>query len=75
MATIVKDFRGLRCPVPGLRLNAIFAGQEVKTGDLLEVMADCPTFEKDVKQVCSNWKKQVLKVVINGVWKTATIKV
>ena len=75
MATIKKDLRGLRCPVPSLRVNAMLANKEVQPGDILEITADCATFVDDVKQVCATWKKQLVKVLVEGDVKTVTIKV
>jgi tRNA 2-thiouridine synthesizing protein A len=45
MATVNLDCLGLRCPQPILKIAAKSA--ELKPGDILEVTADCPTFEKD----------------------------
>jgi TusA-related sulfurtransferase len=39
---------------------------ELKPGDLLEVVADCPTFEKDVRQWCERTKKTLLWVKDEG---------
>jgi TusA-related sulfurtransferase len=33
---------------------------ELKGGDILECVADCPTFEADVKDWCKNSKKALL---------------
>lgn len=74
MATIKKDFRGMRCPLPGLKVNSMFAANELKSGDILEVVADCPSFEKDVKKVCDAWKKTLIKFFNQGQLQTATIK-
>ena len=48
MATITLNALGLRCPQPVLQIAAKSA--ELKKGDVLKVEADCPTFEKDVRQ-------------------------
>ena len=37
-----------------------------KPGDLLEVSADCPTFEKDVRQWCERTKKTLMWVRDEG---------
>ena len=50
MATKVLDTRGLRCPQPILAI--ITTMHETCPGDLLEVAADCPTFEDDVRRWC-----------------------
>ena len=41
------DARGLKCPVPKLKMTAVYA--KMKRGDVLEVIGDCPTFEKDTR--------------------------
>ena len=38
----------------------------IKEGDLLEVTADCPTFEKDVRQWCDRTKKTLMWVRDEG---------
>jgi TusA-related sulfurtransferase len=35
---------------------------KMKQGDVLEVIADCPTFEKDVRDWCSRARKTLLWV-------------
>jgi tRNA 2-thiouridine synthesizing protein A len=57
MAKVDLDARGLKCPLPALKMNSMMLNSEVKAGDLLEVLADCATFEKDVKDWCSRTKK------------------
>jgi TusA-related sulfurtransferase len=58
MATVSLDCAGLRCPQPVLKIAAKSA--ELKKGDLLEVVADCPTFEKDVRLWCGRTKKLLM---------------
>lgn len=58
MATVVLDACGLKCPQPVLKMAA--KAPEMKAGDILEVLADCPTFEKDVKQWSERMKKTLL---------------
>ena len=57
MATVVIDATGLRCPGPGLRMSAAVTREQVRPGDLLEVGADCPSFEADVRSWCSMYRK------------------
>jgi tRNA 2-thiouridine synthesizing protein A len=52
------DVRGLKCPQPVLKIAA--KSPIMKKGDVLEVMADCPTFEQDVKAWCERVKKPLL---------------
>ena len=49
---------GLKCPQPILKIAAKAAA--LKPGDILEVLADCSTFEKDVRQWCERQKKTLL---------------
>lgn len=58
MATQVVDALGLKCPQPVLRIAA--KSPDMKSGDVMEVLADCPTFEKDVKAWCDRMKKVLL---------------
>ena len=57
MAPVKLDAKGLKCPMPTLKMATMLTKQEVKPGDVLEVVADCPTFEKDVKAFCAMYKK------------------
>ena len=75
MALVKKDLKGLRCPIPSLKINAMLANKELQAGDILEVVADCATFVDDVKKLCATWKKQVVKVLVEGEVKTITIKI
>lgn len=58
MATLTIDAKGLKCPQPTLKITA--ATPRMKPGDTLEIVADCPTFEKDVKDWCARTKKILL---------------
>ena len=58
MATVKLDALGLKCPQPVLKIAATSA--DLKEGDTLEVLADCPTFEKDVRLWCERVKKTLL---------------
>lgn len=58
MALIELDARGLKCPQPTLKITVMSV--KMKPGDVLEVVADCPTFEKDVRDWCSRAKKTLL---------------
>ena len=64
MATVVLDALGLKCPQPVLKLAT--KGASMKPGDLLELLGDCPTFEKDVRQWCQRTKKTLLAVTDDG---------
>ncbi len=58
MATITLDVNGLKCPQPVLKIASKIP--EISAGDVLEVKADCPTFEKDVRAFCERVKKPLL---------------
>ena len=58
------DTRGLKCPEPVLRIAVKSA--DMNTGDVLEVIGDCPTFENDVKIWCKRIKKTLLFMQHNG---------
>lgn len=51
---------GLKCPEPVLKIAVKSA--DMKTGDVLEVIGDCPTFEKDVRIWCKRINKTLLFV-------------
>lgn len=64
MAIQTLDAKGLRCPQPTLKITTM--ALKMKAGDVLEVMADCPTFEIDVREWCNRSKKALLWVRDEG---------
>lgn len=60
----VLDATGLKCPQPVLKLSVISA--EMREGELLEIIGDCPTFEKDVTAWCLRLKKTLLQIRDEG---------
>jgi tRNA 2-thiouridine synthesizing protein A len=74
MAEVKRDYRGLKCPLPVLKLNQLAMKKEVNPGDVLEVTADCATFEEDVKKWCTTSKKVLLKCYKEGSAKIAKIQ-
>ena len=50
MASEVLDTRGLRCPMPVLKIAV--KAVDMNSGDLLEVWGDCPTLERDMRTWC-----------------------
>jgi tRNA 2-thiouridine synthesizing protein A len=60
MATEKLDALGLKCPEPVLKIAAKSA--DMNQGDILEVVADCSTFERDVRLWCTRVKKTLLWV-------------
>ncbi len=72
MATVKLDATGLRCPQPILKITA--KSPELSPGDILEVSADCPTFEADVKKWCERMKRTLLAINVDGDMKVAQIQ-
>jgi len=58
------DCKGLKCPQPTLRMSKHI--MNMKQGDTLEVVADCPTFEDDVQKWCQRMKKTLLWIRDEG---------
>lgn len=54
------DATGLKCPQPILKIAVI--SPDMKAGEILEVVGDCPTFEKDVRAWCLRLGKTLLSV-------------
>jgi len=46
----IVDCRGLLCPMPILQVR--LALNRMQTGEVLEILADDPTFTKDFAQFC-----------------------
>lgn len=64
MATEVLDTLGLKCPQPVLKIAV--KAPDMSPGDILEVLGDCPTFEKDVRTWCERLGKLFLAVRDEG---------
>ena len=64
MAIVILDTLGLNCPQPVLKIAA--KSPEMKRGDILEVIGDCPTFEKDIRTWCQRLNKPVLSCKFEG---------
>ena len=71
MERIRVDTNGMRCPQPVLMLAHHVRGKPA--GTLVEVLGDCPTFEKDVRSWAERERKTVLAVT--GVPPKLTIQV
>ena len=56
----ILDTLGLKCPQPVLRIA--MKARDVRPGDILEVLADCPTFEHDVRAWCERMGKTLISV-------------
>ena len=58
------DASGLKCPQPVLKLSVMSI--EMKPGEILEIIGDCPTFEKDITAWCLRLKKTLLSMRDEG---------
>jgi tRNA 2-thiouridine synthesizing protein A len=58
------DCAGMRCPQPVLKLAVETA--ETPAGTVVEIIGDCPTFEKDIRTFCERRKKTLLSVRAEG---------
>jgi tRNA 2-thiouridine synthesizing protein A len=64
MAVVVLNTTGLRCPQPVLKIAV--KAPSMKPGDVLEVVGDCSSFERDIRTWCERLKKTLLAVNDNG---------
>jgi TusA-related sulfurtransferase len=64
MAVEVLDTLGLKCPHPVLKIAA--KSPDMKPGDILEVLGDCPTLEEDVRSWCKRVGNVLLSVKDEG---------
>lgn len=73
METRVIDARGLKCPMPSFKM--LSESRTMAKGDILEVVADCSTFEADVRKWCEQTKRSLLSVKVEGPAKRVTVRV
>lgn len=64
MAVVTLDTIGVKCPQPVLKIAVIAPG--MKSGDILEITGDCPTFERDIRAWCLRLHKVLLSVREEG---------
>ena len=64
MAVEMLDTLGLKCPQPVLKIAV--RAPDMKPGDILEILGDCPTFEKDVRIWCERLGKVFLSIKDEG---------
>ncbi len=64
MAVEILDTLGLKCPQPVLKIAV--RAPDMNHGDILEVLGDCPTFEKDVRTWCERLGKTFLAIKDEG---------
>ncbi len=60
MAVEVLDTLGMKCPQPVLKIAV--KAPDMRHGDILEILGDCPTFEKDIRIWCDRLGKVLLSV-------------
>jgi tRNA 2-thiouridine synthesizing protein A len=71
-ATKVLDARGLKCPQP--QLKVFMESRSMNKGDILEVVADCPTFDADIRHWCERSKKALLWMRSDGAGKRCQVQ-
>jgi len=64
MAFVVLDTLGVKCPQPVLKIAV--KAPSMKPGDILEVIGNCPTFERDIRAWCQRLGKVILSVKEDG---------
>jgi tRNA 2-thiouridine synthesizing protein A len=67
MAVEFLDTIGLKCPQPVLRIAV--KAVDMKLGDILEVVGDCPTFVRDIRVWCERLNKVLLSIKDEGGYK------
>jgi len=67
MAVLILDTTGLKCPQPVLKIAS--KSPDMQPGDVLEVIGDCPTFERDIRAWCKRLKKALLFIRDEGAGK------
>ena len=58
------DAQGMNCPGPTLKITSMTF--KINPGDTLEVLADCATFEQDMREWCNRHKKILLWIRSEG---------
>ena len=64
MAVEMLDALGPKCRQPVLKIAV--KTPDMKPGDILEILGDCPTFERDVRTWCQRLGKVLLSVKDEG---------
>ncbi len=67
MTVEILNTLGLKCTQPLLKIAV--KAVDLKSGDILDVIGDCPTFEKDVRVWCKRLGKVLLSVKNEGTYK------
>jgi len=55
------NYKGLKCPQPVLKLTV--AARTVPPGSTLEILADCPSFPKDLEKWCQKNGKVLISCI------------
>jgi TusA-related sulfurtransferase len=66
------DARGQKCPQPTLTM--LTESMKMQKGDIIEMVADCDTFEHDVRQFCQIKKKALLWIKSEGAAKRCQVQ-
>lgn len=61
---IIINAEGLMCPQPVLKLAT--QASQIPAGEILEIVGDCPTFERDITSWCERMKKPILEIKNEG---------
>ncbi len=72
MANYTLDTLGLKCPQPVLKVAV--KAKELQPGDMLDVIADCESFPKDIEAWCQKTGKTLLFCNTEGSKHTAQIQ-
>jgi tRNA 2-thiouridine synthesizing protein A len=64
MPVVLLDAKGLKCPQPTIQMT--IKALKLKKETVLEVVADCSTFENDVKNWCRRNNKTLLWIRDEG---------
>jgi tRNA 2-thiouridine synthesizing protein A len=68
----IMDCRGMKCPQPVLK--TALKASSMGAGSVLEVHADCPTFQSDIEKWSRDAGKVLVSLVDHGTHKVATIQ-
>lgn len=73
MATEMLDCKGLKCPLPTMQVTVL--ANKLKPGDIIDVVADCATFEADLRAWAARTRKTILWIKNEGTCQRSQIKV
>ena len=64
MNSEILNAYGLKCPQPVLQIAV--KAPDMRPGEVLEVLGDCPTFEKDMRRWCEMLGRLLLSIKDEG---------